>query len=273
MAKQPFDPDENDDQESFPVSSQAGSLRRRLSAPEDDEQPDSPAPPPGEPGEHVNPFTIDDLSALDLQTVEGEAIESTARDAQEALRDIEAKMAAVTRELAEGQVNQAQFQAIYTHYAEKKAVIERLLTRSPGSDAWRRAAAEGHTAFLRKRHSALLIGLAVYDNWTGESIQTLGHFDLPDEVMGSLLNSLGQEIDPATLDRPQITQIEGGRWLCTVRGAFTTGVAVFSTEPSTVQLVKQGKAHRDFEQANRPALEAGGFDPAHLHYPQEMLFK
>ncbi len=62
-------------------------------------------------------------------------------------------------------------------------------------------------------------------------------------------------------------------------GLFLVASGCWSASPSEVVVYTaldrefSEPIFRDFEQANRPALEAGGFDPAHLHYPQEMLFK
>ena len=277
MADDPREPEEKDTAGGFPVSSRASSLLRRLQ--QDQEKRAARRSPPAPdrleaeaPIEHVSPFTVEDVSAVNLETVEAQVTESTARDLGEALRRIEENMARVTREFADGAINQAQFQAIYTHYAEQKAVLQRMLARAPDSEAWRRAAIEGHTEFLRRQHAAKLVGLAVYDNWTSNLIHSSGAFDVPEEVMKSLLDNLSREVEPGTRERPQSTQIEGGRWLCYVRGIFTTGVSVYTAEPSTVQLIAQGKVHREFERVNRRPLEMGSFEPEYLVYPQDELF-
>jgi hypothetical protein len=63
------------------------------------------------------------------------------------------------------------------------------------------------------------------------------------------------------------TVMENDQWLCFVPGNFTTLIALFSLEPSSLQLGTVERLHRDFEDANRPALAKGNFDPTVLAYP------
>lgn len=251
----------------FPVSSSAGSLLQRLKL-------DAPEPTPRAPVRGTGPFTTVQVDEIDPGELDAAITESAAQDPESALRAIEEKMAEVTRELTEGRVNQAQFQSIYTHYAEQKTLILRLLSRDPETTAWQRAAKEGYTGILRRRHAARLEGLVLLDNWSGEALRVMGRVDVPREVVAPLLESLRKpDEDAPPLDRPLSTQIESGRWLSYYRGTFVTAIAVYSAEPSAVQLGQQAKSHAAFEAQNRELLEMGYADPETLSYPQQALFQ
>ena len=221
-----------------------------------------------------NPFTVD-VESLDMGQFDVERISEdfSGEDAEEVLEKLEAKMIEVTQNFTDGQLNQAQFQAMYTHYTEQRAVILRLLARNPDSDAWKRVAKEGHTTVLRRQHEARLEGMALYDNWSGTQIRTFGTFDLPDEILNSLLSNINVNASTLDINHPQRTQIEGGRWLVYLRGDYATCVAVYSVEPSTVQLVHLSRKTLEFEIANERLLESGVIDPRRLLFPQEAFFE
>jgi hypothetical protein len=235
--------------------------------------PEKPASVPFPPREHVSPFIVDNVEDIDLSPFEITPLEM-ADNPTEALSRLEQKMQEVTRELAEGRINQAQFQAIFTHYTEKRAVILRLMERHAPEDAVQRAAAEGGTGFLRTQHSARIVGLALFDNWSRLPVHQLGSFDLPDELLSSLLDSLSKA-PPLAGAQPEAraTQIEGGRWMVFVRGTFVTTVAIYSAEPSRLQQAEQARLHQEFEQVNQQALEIGYLQPDALRFPQEALFR
>lgn len=262
-------PEDIPGEDRFPVSSSASSLLRRLKP-----QPTPSAPAPEPPAPSASPFTTDRLDEVDLSEIDETITENAAEDPDTALIDIEAKMAALTRDLSEGRINQAQFQAIYTHYAEQKTLVLRLLAQDPNTKAWQRAASEGYTNILRKRHAAHLEGLLLLDNWTGEALRVIGRVDIPGEVVAPLLESLHDpdpDVQPHT--KPLSTQIEGGRWLFYYRGVFTTALAVYSAEPSAVQITRMADAHAGFEESNHSLLELGYPDPDRLTYPQQALFQ
>lgn len=273
MDKRPADdydqppPDDTPGENRFPVSSSSSSLLRRLK-PETPDRPSQPTPP------SASPFTTDRLDEVDLSQIDETITESAARDPESALRSIEGKMAAITRELTEGRINRAQFQSIYTHYAEQKTLVLRLLAHDPTTNAWQRAASEGYTSILRKRHAARLEGLILLGNGTGEALRAMGRVDIPREVVAPLLESLRHPTPDMQPDAaPRSTQIEGGRWLLYYRGVFATTLAVYSAEPSAVQITRMAAAHTRFEEVNHNLLEQGYPDPDMLTYPQQALFQ
>nr|MBN1228769.1 hypothetical protein [Anaerolineae bacterium] len=187
---------------------------------------------------------------------------------------LEERMAAVTREFVVGEVNQAQFQTIFTHYSEQREIIARLASRQPDSDTWKRAATRGLTTLLRKRHMAELEGMAIFVNESGEIAAVLGTYDLPEELQPSLEIAIttGPQVQANRIDS-HITQVEGGRWMILVRGRMVTTVALYSAEPSSIQLTQQEMAHREFEMLNQAPFKEGIFDADQLVFPQQTLFE
>lgn len=268
----------------FPVSSSASSLFRRLQpertppdavevgAPDSDEAASS---TPAEELPHVSPFTTNNLAAGNVPIGASANTRPAPATPNEALRRLDEKMERAGHELTNGTITRSQYQAIQSYYAERKALIQRLIERSPDTDAWLRAAiaSEGYGHLLLQQDEATVDGLALFDNWTGNEIRALGFFDMPPQVIGPLLDELGP-VDGSSQPpgAPYARQLDDGRWLSTVRGTFTTAVAVFSARPSSVQLGWQSKLHQDFEHDNQPVLEAGYPDPRALTYPQQALF-
>ena len=129
------------------------------------------------------------------------------------------------------------------------------------------------TQHLRRSVVAGLLGMAILDNWSGDVLRLMGQFDVPRATITPLLETRRVIDDTTVRERPTPYRLEDGRWLCVVNGVFTVSVSLFSAEPSTVQLVQQGKLHRDFEKQNRRPLELGETDPALLTFPQDTLFE
>lgn len=222
------------------------------------------------------PFTVEDLESVDLAPIDTEATGPHVDDPRAALKRIEARMARTKQELAAGKLNQAQFQAVYTHYAEQKALIRRLLARGQQPDAVQRAVAAGvgHTGFLRRHHEARLRGLTVFDNQSGTQIHSLGTFAVPGSLIAPLLNHLEEVKDaPGPEGEARFTQIAGGRWLAYVSGVRATTIAVYSAEPSARQLARQTGLHAAFERENDDLLRMGYLDPDSLTFPQKNLFE
>ncbi len=243
------------------------------------QQPDERAHPEGEPDEQaeeapadaVEPFLLDEDDLRGLEALGDIPLQRIAEDPQEALTILEEKMARVTQELAEGHINRAQFEAIYTHYSEQHTIIQRLIERNPRSEAWRRVAVEGHTRFLRQQYAAVVEGLLIYDHREGRGLRTLGRFVLSPHLLTALLEGLAQGHDTEAGTVPQCTQVEGGRWLSVVSGGYAATLALFSAEPSGAQLQQQVALHREFERLNAHALAMGKTPPESLIYPQEAL--
>jgi hypothetical protein len=194
--------------------------------------------------------------------------------AEQAVMHLKRKMAAVAAEFADGQINHAQFQAIYTRYCEQWAVIERIRSATPGATAWHSITDEGETAFLRQQFAAHVVGCVLVDNLPGAFIRTFGQFDIPSDFLAPILGSLQDAWqDSSRLGCERSTQIEGGRWLTVVPGAYASTIVVFSQEPSAAQRAMICDLNADFERANLRALKTASADPARLVYPHRTLFE
>jgi hypothetical protein len=274
-SKPPGDDERTDDE--FPMSPAAGSLLRRFRPSGPGSEAPSASPPSGDeaPEAQASPFTVEDLESVDLAHVDSEQTGPMVSNPEAALKRIEGKMARTKQELAAGKINQAQFQAVYTHYAEQKALIRRLLDRGQRTGAVQRAVAagSGYTGFLRRHHEARLMGLAVFDNETGTHIHIIGLFEVPRSMIAPLLSHLGEIKDaPSPEGNTRCTQIAGGHWLAYVGGHRATTLAVFSAEPSAHQLAGQAALHAAFERENADLLRMGYLDPDALTFPQAGLF-
>jgi len=239
----------------------------------DADSPRKPHPQPGSP--HGTGRLLPDVPAelrppsldRDLLTAQDE------RNAAEAIRHLQDKMTAISRELAEGKINQSQFQAIYTRYVEQRAIIERLLAADPRTDKWKSVAASGYSGFLRLQYEARVVGMLIIEMATARTLNTLGEFDLPRELLVPILTSLVSGRTPAFEAGTRSTLIEGGRWLSFVPGELSAAVVLFSQEPSPAQLKTITDLHRDFERINRALLTAGGSDASRMAFPYVALFE
>jgi hypothetical protein len=274
MSDHPDDPKQNNEKP-FEVSSSARSLLNRLNrekseppAPEPEPEPE----PPAEPLPSVSPFTVEDISSLDLSDLSAERADQLPENPEKALAKLQEKMAQVTEDLATGKINQAQFEALFTRFSEQHAVIMRLMDRNPKSNAWQRVAGEGYTDFLLRQHQAKIEGILIVDNWSGRSIRVLGSFKLGQDILASLIKSLEHSQKLPDSEKIRYTQVEGGRWLCSVTGIYTTTITVFSSEPTALQRDDLGEIHHEFERLNKHALEMGQVQPEYLQFPHESLF-
>jgi hypothetical protein len=125
--------------------------------------------------------------------------------------------------------------------------VEKALIEMPGSNAWRAAAVEGHTSFLRQKHAAQVVSYAIYETGSGIPLAHVGGFKVDEALLVPMLStfrSSTQELFGAGMKR---IELEGGQWLCYVPGRRTTLIVVFSAEPAITQLKTIEDSHRDFE--------------------------
>jgi hypothetical protein len=219
-----------------------------------------PVPRPVQPGPAAQPSQPATASTFaQLPPLEPAPLDAlnTPADARRFLEKLRAKTAQVVQDFVAGAINQRQFQAIYSHYQRQRLAIEEALIRMPGSGAWRAAAVEGQTTYLRQRHAARLLSYAIYDTASGIPLAQVGDFSVDPGLLVPMLSSFRsiiQELFGAGMKR---TEIEGGRWLCFVPGRYTTFIVIFSAEPATLQLQMIEDLHRDFELVNNLALSSG----------------
>ena len=189
------------------------------------------------------------------------------RQGQEFIAQVHQKMSRLVQEFAEGIINRTQFHRLYDRYQRQIMTVAQLIAESDPT-SWRDAITETEdTLHLKKRLTAKAVGMSVYDNKSGMPIETLGEFAIDPELIVPMLSSYRSAAAEIFRAGMRSTEMENGQWLCFVPGTFTTLIALFSLEPSTNQIEMVERMHKDFEQANHAALEAGHADPTKLAYP------
>jgi hypothetical protein len=185
------------------------------------------------------------------------------------LNRVQAKISKLAQDFNDGTINRSQFQSLYVHYQREMRTIEGLLEKEPTSDQWQGAVTEGESVVIRRKHMARAQGYAIYENQSGMPLATLGNFGLDPALVVPMLSSYRSAAAEIFGAGMRATQIEGGRWLSFVPGAFSTMLAVFSTEPAARQLAYLEQLHGIFEKANRDRLSNGRVDPDTLLFPHE----
>ncbi len=193
--------------------------------------------------------------------------------AEEALINLRHKTALVAAEFAEGKLNQAQFDAIYSRYSEQRAIIERLLTRDPQSQAWQSVARPGHTQFLKQHYAARALSYAIYDQDTFDQIAVTGVLQIRPEHIIAVLERLRSVIARRGNPGPAQKKLPDNKCILIVPGELTTAVVVFSLEPATRQIERIRDMHTDFERANRRALSRRDYDTSRMVFPHRALFE
>ncbi|MBN1965518.1 MAG: hypothetical protein JW910_12785 [Anaerolineae bacterium] len=243
-----------------PTGSQAGSPR-----------PISPIRPTfhdeSEPQEPLTPSLPDKTPAPPLTPRE------QMQQAEEALINLRQKMARVAAEFAQGQLNRAQFDAIYGRYSEQRDITERLLARDPQSQAWQSVVQAGHTTFLKQHYEARVLAYAIYDQGTGDLVAAAGPLKLSSAQVGAVLARL-QAIRQQRSDLgPALKKINDGRCVLFMPGELALTVAIFSLEPSAMQISRVKDIHVDFERANRYALEHRDYALERMVFPHRALLE
>jgi len=195
---------------------------------------------------------------------------STPQSPQQSLEHIRQKMESLAVEYNAGKINHEQFEAIYSHYSDQKAILERMIEMNPTAttDAWKRAAAPGVTSYLHQYHAAQ--PMLVTTLRLGAKEPVFLHGKIPGDSardMASILISItsGQATE-GLIKR----QLRGG-WLVVYVGGKAATLVVYSAEPTKDQSERVCDAHKLFERANALALEQHD-TPAHRYvFPQRSL--
>jgi hypothetical protein len=182
------------------------------------------------------------------------------------------KMEFIADEFSQGNINRAQFNAMYKRYSEQRTIIEKLLERNPDSDAWRQVlSVKGQTGFLRTHFEAVPQYFIVYVHNNRKPLHAGGQN--PDE---SKLLPTVQGVW-AMPNRPKVglgrKALETGQWLILATGEFAATGVIFSLEPSIAQAKLVRDLHADFERANQAALARGWIVPERLVFPQRALLE
>lgn len=215
-----------------------------------------------------NSIEPDSLTPEEQQRLE----ESAASDPQGTLDHIRQKMESVAEEFASGKINRAQFNAIYKHHSEQRAIIELIQQRNPDSDAWKQVAQPGRTTFLRSHFEAVPSYYIIFRHRVQKPIFYAGEHPKHNtkHIVGALQQLWSLKKIPSNgLARKEISN---GRWMVIAVGEHTTTIVIYTLQPSTAQANLVSDLHKDFERANRLSLVRGAAADR-LVYPQKALLK
>ncbi len=191
---------------------------------------------------------------------------SSIQEAQSYVERVTGKINRLAEEFARGAINRTQFQELFDHYQrERQTIVGWIEARADGD--WRQAASEGQSVVIRARHSAKVLGYAVYENDSGMPLSTIGQFDIDPALAVPMLSAYRSATKEIFGGELRSTAIEGGKWLSFIPGEHTTLLAIFSTEPARQQLQRLEELHLLFERANRHLLARQPINPNQLALP------
>ncbi len=187
-------------------------------------------------------------------------------DLSATLQDLQAKIRQLVDDFANGAINRVQFHQLYDRYHRRMTHLLQLAANPDDLSALTNL--DGEDTFdLKKRLTARMLGAAIFSNESGLPIETLGDFSIDPALLVPMLSSYRVATREIFRAGMRSTAMENNQWLCFVPGNYTTLIALFSVEPAAMQLSAVENMHRDFEMANKAALESGKADPATLAYP------
>ena len=179
---------------------------------------------------------------------------------------LQQKIQALLDKFADGQISREQFHLLYKRYHARLAIVDHaLMTGNP--DAVAIAQTGPSTLQIIEETRGKAIGMQVYHHKKGTLIETLGQFDIADEVFQPIL---AQYVPFKALSGPaadRIHQITDTRWLLFSVGTYTTTVTLFTNEPTQHQVQELERLHTDFETANGATLQGGAVEANQLGYP------
>jgi hypothetical protein len=206
------------------------------------------------------PKNLDEPSLQDIEDPE-------LRDRLEALDE---KIARLEQDFQQGRINASQYRAIYRHYMEQREVALRLRQKYPDSDRWQIVLEEGKTRFLLQLNEATCHSVGLYSKESRDRIYVHGEMPASAEEAMGLLGTFGSNEGGSADGRIFATKTESGETLLLIPGSFTVSLAVFSQDPPAWQVRALREVHRNFEAANRPALQRG--DTKKLIFPDLSRF-
>jgi hypothetical protein len=194
--------------------------------------------------------------------------------AEEALINLRQKMAKLAADFADGQLNRAQFDAIYARYSEQRDITERLLARDPESQAWQSVVQPGHTQFLKEHFAARVLSYAIYALGEFAQIGLTGALQVGRAHVEAVARRLEVVVaTQGTRPGPAHRMAKDGHCVLFVPGEHSIAVVIFSREPSIMQINRIVDIHVDFERANHHALRSRDFASERLVFPHRALFE
>ncbi|MGB1286330.1 MAG: hypothetical protein ACPG7F_07355 [Aggregatilineales bacterium] len=192
-------------------------------------------------------------------------------DPKAALYRIRLRMQQITQDYASGDLNKAQFNAMYRHYVEKRSIIERILERNPQSDAWKHVASPGMTGQLKENLEARPLYYMVFRR--GEEKPLFARGRLPREAARQIHRVL-QVVWKLKTWRSGLARKSLGNslWLLLVMGTDSFTMVLYHLQPSSLQSNNIRDLHADFERANKFALQRN-YPVDRMVFPQRALLE
>jgi len=211
------------------------------------------------------PSVLDESVDVDLQIPD-----AAPPELKRSLTILDQKIRRLQQDFQQGRVNASQYQAIRKHYLEQREVAIRLKQKNPESDRWRIVLEEGKTTFLMQLNEAACLSVGFYDIETRDRIFVQGIMPQAAEDAMALLGTFGAGEPGSQIGRMYATQTDDGKALLLIPGYHTVGLAVFSQSPPAWQVRALREVHRNFEAANRSALDKHRM--SHLVFPDLQRF-
>lgn len=189
---------------------------------------------------------------------------------EQALDEIRKRLKAATQEYSSGRLSSVQFNAVYRHYTEKRQIIEKLMELHPESEAWKSAAAEGTTSFLKDRFEARPLYYMVMRR--GDKQPLLAEGKVTQKAAGQIYKLL-QAFWKMSQWKTGLARkaIGDGMWMMVMVGDASLTITIYFLQPSTLQVNQLRDLQADFERANYQALERG-LPAKRMVFPQRAIF-
>jgi hypothetical protein len=193
------------------------------------------------------------IDAIDLDTIDDPEL-------KQRLEVLDQKIHRLEQDFQQGRINASQYRAIYRHYMEQREVALRLREKYPDSDRWQVVLEEGKTRFLLQLNEATCHAVGLYDIKNKDRIFVHGEMPETAEEAMALLGTFGSADGGSADGRMYATKTDDGESLLLIPGLFTVSLSIFSQDPPAWQVRALREVHRNFEAANRRALQKGNTD-------------
>ena len=182
------------------------------------------------------------------------------------MTQVEDKIRTLLREFSDGKLNSEQFHMLYERYSSQRLIAQQAMLTGD-MQVLNDAPGDQPTYVIKEAHMGKAIGVMIYLNSSGATIEALGEFDVSAFVVSPVLNEFRQAAANSRIIRARVQRLEDKRWLLFAGGRYTTVVTVFRNEPSPMQMREMQRLHEDFETANQAMLEADTVNANQLAYP------
>lgn len=185
---------------------------------------------------------------------------------------VEEKIQKLINDFAEGKISREQFHILYERYNARLKIAD-YAVMSGNPDAVEIAQGGPPTIAVKDAYMGRALGLMIYHNTAEVTLETLGTFDIPMQLLQPTLEDFTMQMLARTLVDRKVEKITKERWLLFVPGQFTTLVVLFEHEPSAMQIRELERMQHDFEQANHAKLQRSKVDPEQLAFPFRVFIK